>query len=152
MSKSFRNWDLGASLLELLTAVALFVILSEVVVSNIKQLHNPLADAGFEVSHFLRLARARAISQTLAIEVWPASATQLTSTSRSSCTDETDSDAPVEDLVLDLPDGTSFSDTDWSVCFTQRGLAYEHTTFELQGGRGNSKTVEVALGGGVRIQ
>lgn len=58
----------------------------------------------------------------------------------------------LDDLIVDLPNGASMSDTSWTACFTPRGLSESNVTFDLNDADGQSRTVEIALGGGVRIQ
>jgi len=119
------------------------------VASNVKSLESPIANAGFQVSHYLRLVRSRAISQTLSITVSATSPTQLTASSTTEC-GETGGSA-IADLGFDLPRKTMLATTGWSVCFNQRGLADQNINFELVDTGGKRKRVEIALGGGVQI-
>ncbi len=135
--------------MEVLVAITFIAILSYAAVSNIKSLENPLADASFQVSHFLRLARSRAISQTIAIQLSPSSSTGIAASSSDSCSGTM---TPMDDLSLTLPDGAFFVDTAWTACFTQRGLADDNIVFDLQNQQGSTRTIELALGGGVQIR
>ena len=138
----------GFSLLELLAGLLLIGIISSTAISNLNALKNPLTNTGHLVSHYLRLVRSRAISQTLAIEVSPESNSRLVAKSTSSCSG---SMSPIDDLSLDFQDGVTLEDTDWTVCFNQRGLADSYITFTIESAQG-SKTIQVALGGGVKIE
>lgn len=129
--------------------MVLFGILASVGVSNISILENPLASASANLTHHFRLVRSRAISQTRSIKVTPSSTTTLAAESAANCNETTFT--PVTDLALDLGDEVHFGTTDWSACFTQRGLANEYVTFTVIGS-GHTKTVQIALGGGVKIQ
>lgn len=149
MKRHHRHTEDGFTLMNMITALGLFSVLSLMAVSNIKELENPLADASFQVSHFLRIARARAISQTMAIEISPSSSTELVASSSDSCTGVF---TPLNDLSLTLPEGSSLTNTEWSACFNQRGLSDLNLLFSLQNEEGAVRTLELALGGGVQIQ
>lgn len=133
----------------MITTLALIGILMGLAAANIKGMENPLADASFQVSHFMRLARSRAISQTISIRIEPASSTELIAFSAESCDDDMDL---IENFDLTLPEGAVLADTDWEVCFTQRGLSDTNLLFVLQNQKGKERSIEIALGGGVRIE
>lgn len=144
----FRN-ERGHTVINLLTTMALIGILSAAAVSNLKEMNDPLANASFSVEHFLRLARSSAISRTQAVQVAPSSRSTLIAASGDTCSSTM---TAISSMTLALPRGAEFVATDWSVCFTKRGLADANTVFQLIDGNGNTKTVRVALGGGTRIQ
>ncbi len=144
-----RIQEAGYTLAEMLVVMALIGILAGTAVSNLKELNDPLADASFTVTHYLRLVRARGISQTLFIQVAPTSSTIIAASSSDSCSGTM---TAIDDLEVNLPRGASMSDTSWTACFTPRGLSEDNITFDLSDSDGQSKTVEIALGGGVRIQ
>ena len=139
----------GFSVLELLVVLIIFGILSASVMSNVKEINRPLTNASFEVTHYLRLARSKAISQTTYIKVAPLSAFKLAAYSGSTCATST---TPISELVLILPDNTNLLATDWSICFSPRGLAPTSTTFTISDEHDATRVVEIALGGGVRMQ
>jgi Tfp pilus assembly protein FimT len=135
--------------MNILGTLALISILSVVAVGDIKQVGSPANDAAFQVNHFLRLARARAMSQTEFIQVAPVNDSSLQASSSDSCFGTM---STISDLTLSLPNDSAFSDTGWSVCFTPRGLAASNVSFMLYGeGYSHYRTVEVALGGGVKV-
>lgn len=139
----------GFSVIELLTVLIIAGILSASVMSNIKVMNRPLTNASFEVAHFLRLARAKAISQTTYIKVAPLSAFKLVTYSGDSCANAT---TLINDLNLILPNNTSLPSTSWSICFSPRGLAPTASMFSIKDENNTTRTVEIALGGGVRMQ
>ncbi|MCB0352207.1 MAG: hypothetical protein KDD64_01745 [Bdellovibrionales bacterium] len=141
--------DIGFSILELVITVALMAVLTTVAVSNIKELENPLADASYQVSRFIRLVRARAISQTIVIVIQPSSTSEIVSFSSNDCAGTL---TAIDDLSLSLPDGSSLTSTDWSACLNQRGLSDTNLVFQIQDIEGKTRTIELALGGGVQIQ
>lgn len=139
----------GFSMMELLVSICIIGIVVATAVSNLKELNDPLSNAGFAVGHYLRLARSRAISQTLAIQVAPVSATVISASSSDSCENDM---TPMTDLAVELPTGTRIADLDWSICFTPRGFSPENVLFEIIADDGNRKTVEISLGGGARVE
>ncbi len=139
----------GFSILELLAVLVIMGILSASAMSNLKEINRPLTNASFEITHFLRLARARGISQTSFIKVAPASAFKISTHSGDSCATAT---SAINDLSLNLPDNTNLLATDWEICFTPRGLAPNSTAFTIRDEHASTRTVEIALGGGVRMQ
>jgi prepilin-type N-terminal cleavage/methylation domain-containing protein len=150
MAVNYRSHsqDRGFSLMEILVAIAIFGILTASVVSNISILENPLINVSANLSHYIRLVRARAISQTRSIKITPVSNRLLTAASAQNC-DEVSFDAE-PDLTLDLGDDVTLASTSWTACFTQRGLADDYVTFSLATAEA-TKVVEIALGGGIRI-
>jgi len=120
-----------------------------VAASNIRVLENPLVSASANLTHYFRLVRVRAIAQTKSIIITPATNHSFTAASAASCTAETTT--PVSDLSYDIGDDVSITPTDWTLCFTQRGLVHQAVLFSLHSQTG-VRTIEVALGGGVEIQ
>ncbi len=136
-------------MVELIITLGLFGLLCMVAVSNIKVLENPLVSAAANLSQYFRLVRVRAIAQTRSIIVEPTSQHRLTASAAANCTSETLT--PIDELELDIGDDVSLGSTDWSVCFTQRGLVHAAALFTLSSETG-IRTVEIALGGGVQIR
>lgn len=144
-----KNNEAGFTLSDMLIALGLMAVLSSMAISNIKQLENPLTDASYQVSRFVRLVRSRAISQTIVIVIQPSSTTQIVSFSSDDCDGTLTS---ISDLSLTLPNGSSLTDTDWSACLNQRGLSDTNLTFDIRDEEGDTRTIELALGGGVQVQ
>lgn len=140
----------GFTLFELLIVLAVFGVLIGMAALNLRPLNSPLQTGTSQIMGFFKQARAKAIATTSAYKVEPASATRLITKYASSCsalTMTTDTD-----LTLDLPAGVSLTATDWSVCFNSRGVADGNITVTLTDSKAKTRTVEVFLGGGVRIQ
>lgn len=143
------NRESGLSILELMTVLFIVSLISASVVTNIKEINRPLTNAGFEITHFLRLVRSRGVSQTTYLKVAPVSTFKLASYSGESCDSAT---TALGDLTLTLPNDTSLVASDWSICFTPRGLSSASQIFQIRDEVSNIRSVQVALGGGVRIQ
>lgn len=139
----------GFTLLEVLVSVALIAVLMTVMMTNINTLENPLISSSSNLSHYFRLVRVRAIAQTRSILITPQSSRTLGAASAKNCDEETFT--TMDDSSFELDPGVTLSSTDWEICFTQRGLVQQAVTFDITADNG-TRTVEVALGGGVRIQ
>lgn len=139
----------GFSLIELLVAVTLFGIVCTLAIANLRPLENPLVSASANLSHHFRLVRVRAIAQTRSIRIAPSSNSSISASTAANCSAETFT--PITELSLDLGDDVYFGDVGWSACFNQRGLVHESVSFPLESESG-TRTVEIALGGGVRIK
>ena len=143
-----KNLESGNTMVEVLTVTAITGILLAAGISNLRVLENPLNDAAFSSIHYLKLARATALSRTKAVIITPSSTTLITAAEADSCTGTT---TAISDLKLEMPSGAVLDSTGWAICFTQRGFADAATNFQINGS-GNNKTIEVSLGGGVREQ
>ncbi len=141
--------DKGNSLIEFIVALSLIAIVSGAVVSNMRILDDPLTNASFAVEHFLRLTRGQAMSRTISVVVQPASSLRLEASYADSCREDAVL-TPVSDLFVEMPRGANLVDTEWSVCFTQRGFADTPVSFDIQREDGELRTIEIALGGGSR--
>ena len=140
----------GFTLFELLIVLAVLGTLIGMAALNLRALDSPLQNGTSQLLGFLKQVRAKAIATTLVYKVEPSSTTQLITKYAESCSALTmTTDA---DLTLDLPKGVSLTSTTWSVCFNTRGLADNNITVTLMDSKGKTKTVEVFLGGGVRVQ
>jgi Tfp pilus assembly protein FimT len=138
----------GFTMFELIALLALFAVVSAIAVYGVESMRNPLNNAALSMEQLLRTARSRAISTTQAVEVKPLSPTLIGTSTSDSCSG-TMTNSP--DLKLRLPTGAGLTDTTWTICFDQRGLADSNTSFQLADHHGIARTVRVALGGGVRI-
>lgn len=136
------------TLLELLVSLMLAGILTSIALNNLSALANPAQGAAAELSGFLKEVRARAISQTVAYIVTPSSTRTIVTQFATNCSSATLTSDP--SLTLTLPTSSSLTATNWSICFTSRGFATTNVVLALQD-HSVTKTVEVLLGGGVRI-
>lgn len=146
--KSLPCNERGATLFELLTMLSLIGILSGIALSNIRTMTKPLTNAVVSTEQFLQLVRSRAISGTEIYKVQPSGSTEIHVFRGSTCAGST---TPVSDLTLELPAGSRLLDTSWFVCFNARGRADASIAFDLSDHDSRTKTIRIALGGGIRI-
>ena len=139
----------GTTIFELLAVMSVTALLSTIVVSNLKVLNTPASTGAAALVGFCKEARAKAMASTLAYTVKPASSTSIITTYAKTCatTPQTNDTA----LKLTLPRGARLSITNWSFCYSTRGLA-DSSLDIVMGDTGGTKTVQVGLGGGVRIK
>lgn len=140
----------GFTMIELIVVMALFAVISGIAVSNLRELESPLSNSAFGSSHYLRLVRARAISTTSYIRVDPANSSSLIA-SRSDQDDCGGTVSAISDLTYTFEEGVTLGATDWYLCFTPRGLSDEHVSFSFSSDAG-TRTMQVALGGGVKVE
>lgn len=147
MKRSIRE-NGGFTLIELIVSMAIVAIISGTVIYNLKALNNPLGNAAFSIEQFLRLARSRAIANTAVVQVQALTTTRLAAYTSDSCSGEM---TAMSDMVLKLPFESALQEVSSSVCFDQRGLADISAIFNIVDSEGDTKTVRVALGGGIKI-
>ena len=145
---SNQRYESGVTILELIFTLVLLSILLGIAIPNIRVMTRPLNDGAASCEQFLQLVRARAISGTAVYKVSPESSSQIGVTSGPTCATST---TTVSDLQLKLPSGSTLVDTSWYVCFNARGRADANISFQLSGTDGGTKTVSIALGGGVKV-
>ena len=139
----------GFTVIELIVAMGIASIMMGIAVANLREFNDPLLDASQQLMGFVKQVRARAISSTQAYTIVPESSTSLKTYYGVNCesVDTTYDDS----LVVELPAGATLYDTTWSLCFNSRGLPDGNLEIDLRDSHGLAKTVEVYLGGGVRV-
>ncbi|RIL06985.1 MAG: hypothetical protein DCC75_10380, partial [Proteobacteria bacterium] len=80
----------------------------------------------------------------------PSSSSRLITLYGDNCADP----SPTTDtgFLLNLPSGAYLTDTTWSICFNSRGFPDANIELGLQDQGGEQKTIEILLGGAVRVQ
>lgn len=152
-SKNWKRGDrAGFTLLEMLVVMMLTGILSYIGVYNLKEMASPIEDATTSTVSFLKIVRARALATTSAYTVYPVTSTRLGARTSARCDDPVGETTIDSLLQLTFPAGAQLLETAWTVCFTARGLAATDQTFQLRDIASQTRTVEVLLGGSVRIQ
>ena len=149
-NQRFRISDSGFSVIELTVALALVGIMTMIAAGNLKAVRSPALEAANQTMGFFKQVRAKALSTTSAYFVSAASPTRLVTSFGINCSDA----SPVADsaLTLDLPSGASMTDITWNVCFTPRGFPDSTAIIPVVDGEGGAESVELYLGGAVRIQ
>ncbi len=138
----------GASLLEVLSAMGLFAVLSGAALANYRALENPALTGASALAAFFKETRAKAMAATLAYTIKPSSNSRIVTTSGKTCAAAQSADAG---QTLDLPRGAFLGSVDWSVCYDTRGIADTSVDITVADGEG-THVVQAALGGGVRIR
>ena len=138
------------TVVELVVTLGLISILAGMALMNLKELDDPLKNGSAELTSFFKQVRSRAISTTSAYTVSASSSTLLVTEFGNTCSDvDTTED---DTLTLQLPTGSSLVDTGWTLCFNGRGLPDGNLQVDMNDADGDTRTVEVYLGGGVRVQ
>ena len=148
--RSFERAEGGFTLFELVAALGLSAVLMGLAAMALKDLDDPLKNGSAELASFFKQTRARAVSTTSAYTIIPVSSTRVEAQFSAKCSD-VDQTADAR-MVLDLPDGAQLADSSWSLCYNSRGLPDGNLTFTVNDGGGDFRTVEVFLGGAVRVQ
>jgi prepilin-type N-terminal cleavage/methylation domain-containing protein len=140
----------GFTVFELITVMAIATILSSVAIMNLRDFDDPLVNGSAQFVSFLKQTRAEALRSTSAYIIRPSSANSLVTERGVTCLDEDAVDDPR--VRLTLSPGATFSDVEWEFCFNSRGMPDSNIEIQLQDAGGAVRTVEVLLGGSVRIQ
>lgn len=139
----------GFTILELITVMTIAGILSGMAVMNLNALSNTSENAAAEFAAFLKQTRARAITSTAAYFVQPSNNHKVITKIGNNCSDT----SPVVDplLAINFPTGASLASTTWSLCFSSRGLSDSNLSVTINDIHSRTRTVEVLLGGSIRI-
>lgn len=140
----------GFTIVELLLVLAIIGVLMGMTALTMQSLNSPLQSGTSELLGFFKQTRAKAMATTAAYRVLPASSSRIITRFANNCTAATFTDDP--QLVLDLPKGVALLDTNWSLCFSARGLADNSLTVTLQDSKNDSRSIEIFLGGAIRVQ
>jgi prepilin-type N-terminal cleavage/methylation domain-containing protein len=138
----------GFTILEMVVTMGIMAVVMGIALANIKKFDDPLNDASNQVVGFFKQARAKAISTTSAYTVYPISATRLGTKYAAKCTDTTTTNDTA--FFLNFPTGSHLNATNWTLCYSARGLPDGNLTIDLRNTNNQTKTVQVYLGGGAR--
>lgn len=140
----------GTTLLELLVTFCISGLLLSIGVSNMLILSDSLEDSAAQFSGFLKRTRAKAMSTTSAYLVQPTSYTTSITSYGISC-DDTSGFVTDDRLRQELAEEVQFVDPSWSICFSPRGLTTTSPTIYLRGSDARLRSVQVYLGGAIRL-
>lgn len=138
----------GFTLFEALVSMFISSVLMTTAVYNLKEVHNASNTGAQQLASLLKSARAKAMSSTLTYTVFPVSATRVETTFADTCSSEIQT--PDTEVVLEL-EGATMANIEWEVCYTSRGTSNSSADVEVIDGY-DSTTVQIVLGGGVRIE
>lgn len=141
----------GFTLYEMLVVMLLTSIMSYIGIYNLKEMTSPIQDATTSTVSFLKIVRARALATTSAYTVYPVSEDRIAARFSNRCDDDPELATVDSSLQLSFPAGADLLSTEWSVCFTARGLVASDLTFGIRDVAGLTRQIEVLLGGSVRI-
>ena len=145
-----RKSQHGSGVIEILAVVSFMSLLLVIAGANLQALNSSSQNGAATLLAFFKTARTKAISTTVAYRIQPLSATQIVTRFGADC-DEATVTFPDPDLSLDLPDGAIVTNTDWTLCYTPRGVSDDNFTISVFDLDNRSKTLEVLLGGAVRL-
>lgn len=149
MKTTVKKNEIGFSLVEMIATLTLVSIMMGIGVAYIRGYENHAESGALELSRYFRQTRARAMSATLAYKIAPVNLTTVGVRTGSTCSTTTWSDD--DSLILDLPQGVELTAVGWSICYTPRGMPSSNETVSVVDTDGDTQSVEVMLGGGVRI-
>lgn len=132
--------------------LAVLGIILSIAFINLRPLDSPIQDGLSTTSGFLRQVRAKAMATTSAYRIGFTSNQNAFTEYANSCT--ASSWTQDDSIKFQLPAEVQLSAPDWqslTICFNARGLVDAGKTLTLQDNRGTSKSLELMLGGGVRL-
>ncbi|MCB0310171.1 MAG: prepilin-type N-terminal cleavage/methylation domain-containing protein [Bdellovibrionales bacterium] len=142
----------GFTMFELIMTLGLSLVISGIAAMNLKELDDPLKNGSAQLEGFFKLARAKATSSTSAYTVMPENSGNLITKFSPTCGTPLEEQVEDPNLRLEFPTGAFLADTDWTLCYDSRGLPDGNLAVEVYDQDGDVKTVQVYLGGGVRIE
>ena len=137
------------SLIELMVVLGLIGIFSAVAIANLREMQDPVKTGASQLASFMKQTRSRAMSATQAVLIRPQTVNQIIALRADVCSAE---HWQIDNrLTLPLPSGVALKEVDWELCFNSRGLPDDNIKIELFDLDGRQRTVEVMLGGAVRV-
>jgi len=144
------NQQNGYSIIELIAAMGLFAVLSGIALMNFSELDNPSKTGAQELASYFKEIRTKAISSTSAYTIYPQAGDSFIAKSSDQCSSATKT---IDNSVaFRMPHGASISNIAWTLCYNARGFPDGNLTLTVNDLDGDTKTVEVFLGGAVRVQ
>ena len=145
----------GFTLIEIIITLAILAVVLGIAALNLRGFHDPLHEAATDLSGLMKQSRAKAMATTSAYRVLvsPSGSPHLIAETAISCDAASSGWAADSALTADLPAHITMTVTQGSLptCFDPRGIASEDVIFELTDAKGRTMSVEVMLGGAVRI-
>lgn len=139
----------GVTILELLTIMFMMSTISGIAIFSLRAMIAASNNASLDLASFLKQARAQAMASTSAYQVSASTNSKIIVKTAPHCADSGMTIDPR--FSLNLRDGATLTNTGWAVCFTSRGLATSNTSITVLDPDGDSRDVEVFLGGAVQV-
>lgn len=147
--KKYNTKEGGFTIVELLVVVGIVGVLSGTAVYALRSLDDPASNGAAQLMTYIKKTRAKALATTNAYRIRPKSdGVTIEAQSAVSCTSATFTTDST--MNLKLPTQARVASTTWSICVTPRGTL---STSENVGiaDTDSSKTLQIAMGGGMRI-
>ncbi len=135
-------------MLELVVVLAVMSLVLGVSTAFLGAVKTPLRHGARLVEGLIKQTRAKAAATMTVHRVRPLSGEKLIVEHAASCSAGTWTSDPA--LDLELPDGVTFTDTSWMICFGNRGTALASQTLTLTHAEAGDQQLEVLMGGVVR--
>ena len=146
--------------MELLVVFAIFAILSAIAIPSYDQMLNKAVIASDEVVLLYKVVKSTAVSNTKAYRIEALDSDTVRVSSKNSCSSK---DSWVEDprFTLDLPTGASLQQDDfdgekgvewWNLCISSRGFPDSNIEFDINDNDGQSRSIEIFLGGNIVVK
>jgi len=135
-------------LLEVVTVIAIMGITISITAINLIGIDPPLLTGTILFEGYIRDARLKAISNTAAYRVTPGDSDELEMEFAANCSETTWTESPTPSLFL--PDDVVLLDTEWSVCFSPRGISNNNLVVTLMHPGYGTQGIEILLGGATR--
>jgi len=142
------NSQWGLTLIELTVTLAIIGLVVSIGFLYLKPMETPLQTSGQRLEGMLKQVRARAIETTTSHRVVPSGSTGIVVESAASCKATLWTAEPR--LEVNFPAQVDLVETDWSVCFDNRGIASENLVLTLQHPDHGSRQLEILRGGLLR--
>lgn len=142
-----KQW--GYTFIEMMATMSICLVLIGIASFNFKATENPAYNGASELLGNFKKIRARALVSTKAYLIRPTSSTRIIAQSGANCT--TTTWTTESQFTLNLENGAYLPDTTWSICYSARGLSDVSASIQVRDAT-HTKTVQVVLGGAVRLQ
>lgn len=132
----------------MMVVLGIITVLSGIAVINLRKFDQSSTNAANQIASLIKSSRAYGMTSTVTVQIKPVNTTRIQVTAAASCSTTTRTNIP--ELALTLPDGATLNDTTWSLCYTSRGISRDSLDVLVRDYT-RTRTVQIVLGGGVRV-